>query len=250
MEVSPSIQPTRWIRLWNCTEMNPLLKSLVLGLIVVGLAGCGSPWRGPIPDGEIVYQGEGIYNSAGHVLGFVRANGDNNQIIEPDRQFDKAVWSVDGNFLYGLSDSSGSYWGYPAYWDLQNDRFGVCRRNFIEFQQIQGSGNPNNPYEVIVQGSRMIITIDLTHCEQINTLVDSSAKPGHVIDLAGFSYYSATKELVFSEGENLYDQGREYRLVYLNVNTGVREFLAEGISPSWSLMDLRLLILVLMVYMC
>jgi len=211
--------------------MKHLQKSIMV-LLVVWLVGCGSVWHGSIPDGEIVYQGEGIYNSAGHMLGFVRANGDNNQTIKPDRQFDKAVWSADGNFLYGLSDSSGSYWGYPAYWDHKNDLFGVCRRNFGEFQQIQGSGNPTNPYEVIVQDARTIVTIDLTNCEQTSTLVDYSAN--YQISLAGFSYYSSKQELAIGEVEYLYDQERKYRLVYLNVKTGMREFLAEGISPSIS----------------
>jgi len=201
--------------------------------LVFGLTGCQSVWQAPVPNGEIVYEGEGIYNTSGHLLGFVDPSGENNQIIEPDRQFDKPVWSANGEFLYGLTGATGSYMGFPAYWDLENGRFGVCKRNFHFFEQIQGSGNSANPYEIIVQDVWTVIVIDLANCKQTKTLVDYSTKPG-LYSLAGFSYFAANQVLVYGEVVNPDTQQREYRLVSMNVITGIKKILAEGINPAWS----------------
>jgi len=213
--------------------MKTLWKTLLTVSFVLGLASCQSVWQRTVPNGEIVYQGEGIPNSSGHMLGFVQSNGEDNQILEPDRQFAKPVWSADGNILFGLTGSTGSYMGYPAFWDIQNGRFGVCNQNLPYFHQVQGSGNLENPYEVIVQNVWTVVTIDLTSCKQTNTWVDYSTKAGF-FSVAGFSYYSASQVLVYGEIENPYDQTREFRLVHKNVLTGTRKVLVEGINPSWS----------------
>ncbi|MEA3440693.1 MAG: hypothetical protein U9R58_10455 [Chloroflexota bacterium] len=164
-------------------------------------------------------------------LGFIQANGENNQIIEIGKKFAKPVWSNDGKFLYGLSGDAGpgAYGGHPAYWDLEKSRFGICYRDLPYFEQIQGSGNVENPYEVLVQDVWEIIVMDLSKCKQVQTLVDFTANPGD-FSIAGFSYSPSTQELVYG----LVVKEREYKIMLLDMNTGEQVQLAAGINPAWS----------------
>lgn len=212
--------------------MKSILKFTFAIVFVLYLTGCKSIWQEPIPEGEIVYQGEGIYNHSGHYLGFVQPDGSDNQVLLPNRDFEKPVWSADGEFLYGLTHGNGSYYGYPAYWDLQNGRFGSCERDLPYFDRIQGPFNPGNPYELIIQDTWTIITMDLSTCTQTNTLVDYSARPGEIM-IAGFSFFQPTQDLVYGEVVKPYDN-RGYRLVLKNLASGDITYLAEGINPSWS----------------
>jgi len=205
-----------------------------LFIIFICLTGCQSVWQQPIPDNEIIYQGEGVDNSYvfAHKLGFVNASGGNTQKLEINRQFEKPVWSADGQFLYGLSGAHGNYMGYPAYWDLQKGHYGICKRNLPYFGQIQGSGNPENPYEVIVQNIWTIVVIDISHCKQIRTLVDYSDRPGD-FSVQGFSYSPTRQALLYGLVVH-HDGGTKYRLMHLDLQTSAQEQLAEGINPSWS----------------
>ena len=198
-------------------------------IIILCLTGCQSVWRRPIPDSEIVYQGEEIRKSAAHMMGFVRPNGADNQVLEIDRAFEKPVWSSDGELLYGLYGGEGYYMGYPAYWDLQRGRIGFCNREIPYFTQIKGSGNPENPYEVIVQHVWIIIIMDLSNCKQVRTLVDFSNRPGD-FSISGFSYSASRQELLYG----LIVNNKEYRLMHRDLKTGEEVMLAEGINPSWS----------------
>jgi Tol biopolymer transport system component len=208
------------------------LRCIFSIITVLGMTGCQSVWRKPIPTGEIVYQGEEVKNYPHYQLGFVDSNGKNNQIIKPNRQFAKPVWSVDGTFLYGLSSNEGTYYGYPAYWDLQKRRFGICSRHLPYFDQIQGEGNPENPYEVIVQDIFIIVVMDLSQCIQVRTLVDYSAQLENY-SIAGFSYNYSKQELIYGIVLN---QSTEptYRLMHLNLKTGKEIQIGEGINPTWS----------------
>lgn len=200
----------------------------------VMLASCQSSWRQPIPDGNIVYM-------AGYSeLGFIQPDGTDNQIIEPRKRLAIPVWSNDGNIIYGLSGSgqAGAYGGYPAYLDLEFGRYKVCsfkiwRQNWPFYKQIQGSGNPLNPYEVIVMYVWEIVLIDLSRCKKVQTYVDYSAHPGDY-SIAGFSYSPLTQELVYGLVVNPYKEDREYQLIQLDINTGNQVQMAEGINPSWS----------------
>ncbi|MEA3439508.1 MAG: hypothetical protein U9R58_04425 [Chloroflexota bacterium] len=189
------------------------------------LASCQSSWQQPIPDGEIVYMSY-LYDP--YELGFFHANGGNNQTLEIDQAFEKPVWSNDGKFLFGLSGGIASYIGYPAYWDLEKGCFKVCN-DLPYFGQIQGSGNVENPYEVIIQGPWEIIVMDLSRCVQVQTLVDYTADPGD-FSIGGFSYSPSTQELVYG----LVYNDREYKIMLLDIKTGEQFQLAEGINPTWS----------------
>ena len=214
--------------------MKKLIRQFVFSfMLALCLTGCKSIWQEPIPEGEIVYQGEGIYNHSGHYLGFVQPDGSDNQVLLPNRDFEKPVWSADGGFLYGLTHGSGSYYGYPAYWDFQNGRFGSCEHSLPYFMWIQGPFNPDNPYEVIVGNYFEIMTIDLSDCDQTQTLVDYSNAPGHY-NLSGFSYFSSTQDLVYGLIIDPDSYITQYQLVLKNLETGTTTSLAEGINPSWS----------------
>lgn len=213
--------------------MKSILKSAFVFVFALCLTGCKSGWQEPIPEGVIIYQGEGIYNSLGHHLGFVQPDGSNNQVLLPDQKFERPVWSADGEFLYGLTNGSGSYYGYPSYWDFQNGRFGSCEQSLPFFMWIQGPFIPDNPYEVIVGSYLEIMAIDLSDCDQTQTLVDYSNALGNY-KLSGFSYFSSTQDLVYGlivDPDSYYTQ---YQLVLKNLETGTTTNLAEGINPSWS----------------
>ena len=194
--------------------MNINMKLNFMFFSILFLAGCKSVWQQPLPDTEIIYQGEGTHDTPGHVLGFIQSNGENNQILEINKQFEKPVWSDDGNFIYGLSGSTGSYMGYPAYWDLQKGRYGICNRNLPYFEQIQGFNSSENHYEVVVQDVGIITVIDLARCKKLQTIIDFSSKPGE-FSIVGFSYLPARQELLFGLVTNPYT-GRGYSLMYLN----------------------------------
>jgi hypothetical protein len=165
-------------------------------------------------------------------LGFIQDNGENNQTIKVVKEISIPVWSSNGKLLFVLTGGPSTYHGYPAFWDLENGRFKVCKRNLTFFDQIQSSGNIENPYEAIIQNNWEIIKINLHGCEQIETLVDYTDGPGKY-ELAGFSYYPATQELVYGLVINPYKQ-REYQLIKLDLKSGEQVKLGEGVNPSWS----------------
>jgi len=221
--------------------MKPILKftSLIANFL---FSCCQSVWKQPIPHHEIIYQGEEIFIKGGKInissgylvytLGFVDSNGQNNQILKIKKQFARPVWSENGMYLYGLSDGSASSYGYPAYWDLQRGRYKVCNRKLPYYDLIQGSGNPENIYEVIIQNIWTISVMDLSNCKMIRTLVDYSSRPGEYA-IAGFSYSTSRQELKYGLILNP-DGDREYRLMHLDLKTGEKVQIAEGINPSWS----------------
>jgi hypothetical protein len=196
----------------------------------LGLSGCQSVWREPIPEGEIVYQGQEVSPYPWYRLGFIDANGENNKIIKLNRRFSKPVWSADGTIIYGLSMADGVYAGYPAYWDLQQGRFVKCSQDLPAFSQIQGSDNPANPYEVIVQDISVINLMDLSQCVESRTFVDYSFIDAN---MQGFSYSRSRQLLLYGLVENPQEH-RTYKIICLNLNNGDETRLAEGINPALS----------------
>ncbi|MEA3439250.1 MAG: hypothetical protein U9R58_03120 [Chloroflexota bacterium] len=206
-------------------------QTLLYLCISLFLVGCQYAWSQPIPDGDIVYM---TFSDGIDELGFVNPDGSDNQIIEIDEKFAKPVWSNDGKILYGLSGSAqaGAYGGHPAYWDLERGYYRICTGRIPFYYQIQGSDNADNPYEVIIMRVREIIVMDLDKCEQVQTLVDYSAYPNYEIE--GFSYSSSRQELVYGLVVNPY-KNPKYKIMLLDIKTGEKKQLAEGINPSWSL---------------
>jgi hypothetical protein len=153
------------------------VKTFLLGVFTSTLlASCQSSWRQPIPDGSIVFM-------AGYSeLGFVQPDGTGNQIIELRKRLARPVWSNDGNIIYGLSGSgqAGADGGHPAFWDLETGRYRLCKRDLPFFYGIQGSGNPDNSYVVVVQDIWKILVIDLAKCKTTKTLVDYSDTQGNI----------------------------------------------------------------------
>jgi Tol biopolymer transport system component len=188
------------------------------------LSSCQSTWRSLPDDTEIVYDPPIVDH-----LGFIDANGGNNQIIDVGAKILRPVWSSDGSVLYGLSGRNA---GYPAYWDTQNGHYRVCERNMPQFTLIQGSGNPDNPYEVIIQNTWQIQIYDLKNCRLVENLVDYSNSPGD-FDMAGFSYLALINKLVYGLVTNPY-KNREYSIIILDLNNNHRIQLSEGINPIWS----------------
>jgi hypothetical protein len=140
----------------------------------------------------------------------------------------RPVWSNDGNIIYGLSGSgqAGADGGHPAFWDLETGRYRLCKRDLPFFYGIQGSGNPNNSYEVVVQDIWKILVIDIAKCKTAKTLVDYSEHPGKY-SMAGFSYNPLKNELIY--GLVVYpDKDREYQIIHLDINTGKQMQIAEG----------------------
>lgn len=207
-----------------------LSKNITILIIIIPLclSSCKSSWQEQIIDAAIVYM------PSYRKVGFVDANGENNQIIEIQSKFTKPVWSTDGNIIYGLSGSAqaGSYHGHPAYWNIETGRFLICTDNLPFFEYIQGRDSANNPYEVIVQDVWKISLIDIIQCKRVKTFVDYSEDPGRFA-IAGFSYQSNTQELVYGLIENPY-KDRKYYIKKLDTKTGEEVTLVEGINPVWS----------------
>jgi hypothetical protein len=206
-------------------------KFFVIILLVIGTNACQSMWQKPIPKGEIVYQGDIVNQSTHYQLGFMDSNGENNQLIMTPRQFSKPVWSSDGSFLYGLTDSTGPDYGYPAYWDLQNGKFGVCSKDLPYSIQIQGSGNPENPYEVIVQDAFTITKMDLSNCITVQVFIDNETKYGGNLIIG--SSYSPIKQGIFY-GFLINPTAPQYRLMYRDLKSGEETWVGEGINPTWA----------------
>jgi hypothetical protein len=212
----------------------PGLKFLfILSGLLIFLLSCQSSLEVPIPGGDIIYMNGNLYE-----LGFIQPDGENNQNYEIEKRLAQPTWSSDGNVIFGLSGSfqAGYYLGHPAYWDLEIGLFRVCSGNFHFYEQIQGSGNPNNPYEVIVHAVWDIAVFDLSKCKITKTLVDYSANPEKYY-ISGFSYSPDNQKLLYGLILNPYadpETERKYQLVQLNLKTGDQETIAEGINPAWS----------------
>jgi hypothetical protein len=211
--------------------MTNFVKFILLIYFILGMSGCQSVWQKPVPESEIIYQVEEVNTSPYYRLGFVNPTGEDNQIIKVTRKFSRPVWSLDGNFLYGLSWNGDIYNGYPAYWDLKKGKFGGCNWQLPYFEQIQGYGNPENPYQVIVQDGTEILMMDLSQCKQVRTMVDYLHKPVHII---GFSYSYQQQKLIYGLIIEPHTNNTSYKLMLRDINTGVEVQLAEGINPAWS----------------
>lgn len=212
--------------------MNQTLgKFLVIILLGIGLNACRSTWQKPIPKGEIIYQGDIVNQSPHYQLGFVDSNGENNQLIMTTRQFSKPVWSSDGNFIYGLTDSTGPDYGYPAYWDLQKGKLGVCSKDLPYSIQIHGAGNPENPYEVILQDAFTIIKMDLSNCNTVQVFVDNETKHGGNL-IIGASYSPLQRGIFY--GFLINPTTPQYQLMYLDLQNDIETKVGEGINPTWA----------------
>jgi hypothetical protein len=210
--------------------MNTILKTLFLLMLAINLTGCRPVWQGSLPDGEILYYRDGYPSD---FLGFVQANGDNNQLLEFKRKFFHPVWSSDDHLIYGLSGGKGASWGFPAYWNHEKGKFKICTRNLPMFAQIQGAGNPENLYEVFLHHATEIISYDISRCRHIDTLVDYSDRRVQFNEIAGFSYSPSRHSLVYGLRRSVRKKAT-YPLMYLDLNTGETTQIAEGVHPSWS----------------
>jgi Tol biopolymer transport system component len=212
--------------------MNPTMRILLMFTLVFILTGCRSVWREPVPGGEILYQKDSIYKS--YLLGFVQANGENNEILDLNRPFNKVVWSEDGKILYGLADGKTYDYGYPAFWDLDKGRLKICKRNLPYYTQIQGAGNKDNPYDVYIMHTTELISMDLSTCKHLQTILNYSNKKDRT-EIIGFSYSSSRHSLVY--GLRILDRETrnvDFQLIYLNLTTGESTRVGDGIWPSWS----------------
>lgn len=209
------------------------LFAFLLKIAKMLLVGCQSSWQQSIPEGDIIYM---PFSSD---LGFVQLGGENNHTIEIARRLAKPVFSTDGKIIYGLSGAAyaGLENGHPAYWDLDRGRYKICEKNLPFYFQIQGTGNyEENPYEVYLLGTWEIISMDLSQCKLVKTVVDYSDHPGDY-SLAGFSYSPVTNQLVYGLVVDLYltnPSAREYRIMQMDIETNEQVHLADGINPVLS----------------
>jgi hypothetical protein len=168
----------------------------------------------------------------GFELGFIQDNGDGNQIVEIVDSFGIPVWSDDGKSLYGLTNGKSIYFGYPAYWEPESGLFKVCSKDMPFYTQIQGSGNVENPYEVIIQHVWEIIMMDLSKCDVVKRFVDYNSDPAKY-SISGFSFSESTQQLIYSLILNP-EKDRRYQIIRLDMISGMEEILAEGINPALS----------------
>jgi hypothetical protein len=211
--------------------MKTTIRNILLLALAFSLTSCRFMVRQPLPDSEILYYRDSYPTS---FLGFVQPNGENNQMLEISRYFDRAVWSADGHFLFGLSGDKGSSWGFPAYWDFEKGRFKMCK-NLGRVFQIQGAGNPENPYEVVVYQTYQIILFDMLTCKRQATMVNYEDRRVEIEEICGFSYSSSRHSLVYATRVIDHEaRGVSYPLMHLDLKTGESAQLAQGIHPSWS----------------
>lgn len=197
------------------------------------LYGCGSSWKQSIPVGEIVFMEKP--SEKHYEFGILNFQDNEYHSLSLKEKFSKPIWTIDGKYLLGLSGSvnAGAYWGYPAYWDIQQGRYKVCKEGLPFFTQIQSSGNPENPYEVILHNTSEIVLFDLARCEQIHTMVDYTDHVG-TYELAGFSYAPTIQKLIYGLVIQNQDNKYNFEIWQLNLETQEQIYLSEGISPSWS----------------
>jgi len=154
-------------------------------------------------------------------------------LIKP--KFMNPTWSDDGNILFGLSGKRPEYiYGYPAYWDKQTNKFKACIYNMTLFSNIEGANNPDEPYEVIIQDTWTISRYDIKTCTQMELLVNfKDDQKTNTIN--GFSYFSPTNEIIYSENRSINDTySSVYEIVKVDINENNEVVLAQGINPKWS----------------
>jgi len=212
--------------------MNICIKFFLILLALPLLTGCQSHWNQPIPETDIVYQTGRIGDKE---LGFINADGSDPIILKLGGYIRKPVWSPDGSLLYGLANDTvgGATLGYPAYWDREGN-FKECR-NWERFWHIEGAGNEANLKEVFISRTWEILLVDIEKCEEVKVLVNYE-QSSSVNGIIGISYSPVTQELLYSL--RLYDstssESAEYRIMKLNIVTGIEQQIAEGVNPAWS----------------
>jgi Tol biopolymer transport system component len=211
------------------------LISNVLLLCLI-LTACQTSWGQPVPNTDIIYQRDVSYvqksNSLDYSIGFINADGSKQQTLTLDHGIVKPVWSNNGTLLFGLSSDDPDA-GYPAYWDIKRGIFKVCDYNLPLYFQIEDTGNPNNPFQAIVQNYYEILLFDISTCKEIQRFIDFNNETGK-FQVSGISYDPARQELLFGRVSNNYQPSRSYQIIKLNLKTGNQIPLGEGIHPAWS----------------
>lgn len=214
-------------------------QSIFLFLVVLlFLPGCTnySRWPTPVQGSKIVVQSE-MYQP--YELLFIQPDGSNIQTAAMKENFVKPVWSANGKRIFGLSnpDWMPAYEeiGYPAYWDIENNHFVRCDRDMIYFNQIEEYQNSDNPAEVILYdgNAKEFILFDIDTCQEIEQLGEITDQSGSTL-ISGFTFSAVTQELVYGEIFRPKDGQPGFRLMRVNLNTGEKDVLVEGINPVWS----------------
>jgi hypothetical protein len=218
-------------KFWDLNALKTMIRTILLLTLGFSLTSCRFTKQQPLPNSEILYYRDDYPTN---YLGFVQSNGEDNQLLEIHRKLDRPVWSLDGQFLFGLSGGKASMYGFPTYWDFEKGRFKMCK-NLGELEQIQGAGNPENPYEVILNNNYQIMLFDLSNCKLQDTIVDYNDRRAEISELCGFSYSHFRQSLVYAT--RTWDEKASEvinPLMHLDLNTGETTQLALGVRPSWS----------------
>jgi hypothetical protein len=191
-------------------------------------------WNISVPDRDIIFQAN-MYGP--YELNFMQADGTERQILEFYENFVKPVWASDGSLIYGLSNPVEQppyeFGGYPAYFDVVNHTFQICRSNLPLFEQIEEYKRTEGEIEVLLHYSFEILIYDMVSCQEVRKIVDNNVQSGKPM-IIGISYHAENEELLYGEVVNEYSSDIYYHLVKLDLVSGEKTDLAEGIYPAWS----------------
>jgi hypothetical protein len=225
------------MRKYNMKITSKLNLRYLLVFVVFIVSGCGhvstGTWIQPFPAGDILFQSE---VNPKYVLNLIQADSTTHQIVNLPQNFVKPVWSANGEILYALSNPRGMIpygdAGYPAYWNIKSGKFKDCAGDLPIYFQIEPSPTLENPHAVLLHNAREIVLFDMDTCKQIKTIFDLYDQEGKA-QFEGFSYNHDTRELVFGEKVDP-PYPPSYYIKLLNLNTGEKSELGNGLNPIWS----------------
>jgi hypothetical protein len=212
-----------------------IVQRILLLISIMILVSCGScvSWRQKIPPGDIIFQSN---MRQPYELNIINSDGSGQQTLKLPQNFIKPVWSIDGEYLIGLSNPRGQFThediGYPSYWNVNTGKFYICDDNMPLFEVIQEFNISRDQFEVLLSVDKGIVSFDLNTCNQTKVVVDRSNLQGQYAT-RGISFFSKTQELVYGRSTVPYEN-RRFAIIKHGLITGEEDEIAEGINPIWS----------------
>lgn len=208
--------------------------TLVLMLFGMVTAGCDSSFRQVFPSTEIVYQANDIDKPG---IGFINADGTDNQILTISTYASDPVWSSDAKIIY-FRNAEGDFGnietraGTIFFWQ-EGKRVDSC--NVLDVGPVYPVPETN---DVVVELLDSIQQIDTKTCKPVQTFV-AYQQPGPNKHGIGFSLSRDGQYILYSEAVeppwNLKSKlASDYRMKVIDRVTGNIEDVGKGINPSLS----------------
>lgn len=198
--------------------------------------GCTSTWIGDFPNTDIVYQAKDVDSP---VVGFINADGTNNDILDIGLYANEPTWSNDGSTIYFRQQAGDSGYLQPSIGKISmwQERVKSCDNDLSIRSQII----PLNIHEILISNGFKISKVDADSCREKDIILDYWIPSStNRYSIFGFSVSRDGRYIIYSEaylpqpGSNPPDNQRQYKIKIMNLISNEIIEVGEGINPSLS----------------